>query len=239
MPITEESCSWPRCNAGVLISYSPRKHMQKSLLCQRHWEMLCTDDADEKTDALRNLGYSNVEIREVIHAQPVKAAELELSSKGDRTMATKTKSKSKSEKSKNPARAPAKKKTATGVRGKTLGLKIGQTWAHFFEKNEKVGRGNKMTDAQIQREMRREFPDRSGKHEFSDVSVVGRIRYLYNNGKWGKPAAPSRRYDDTGNVVERGARKSTQRSGKGKTESKTESKGQPATKGKKSFLKKD
>lgn len=211
--------------------------MGKVLLCTKHWDVVCTDDPNDKAEALRTLGYSSGEIREVIHAKPVR-----LEPEGEYPMAKKSKKTTKTVSKKTP------KEGGGGGRGKTLGLKVGETWAHFFTKNEKAGKGSKMTDEQIQREMRREFPDRSGKNEFSNVAVVNRIRYLYNSGKWGKPPAQSSKYDDSGNVVLRGTRESTKapkaktakggKQQKGEGGGKAASKGKPASASKKSFLKK-
>lgn len=92
-----------------------------------------------------------------------------------------------------------KAKKPKGIVGKTLGLRIGATWAHLFHQNEvlkKTGNAKPLTDEELSKFMFAEFPERDSKSAFS-VKAVPHWRLHYNNGgfhKGKKPSPKSSRY---------------------------------------------
>lgn len=111
----------------------------------------------------------------------------------DDSMATKKKAVAK--------KTPKSKKTV----GLSLGLTIGQTWAHLFERNEKCPKKDKLTDDAISEFIKKEFPDNTSKN----MDQVPVVRNMYNIGRYTGgvvPKSKSRRYDESGSVIEKGAR---------------------------------
>lgn len=103
--------------------------------------------------------------------------------------------------------APRRRSESNGGRGKTLGLKVGETWVHLFQQNEKAKRSKKMTDDELATFMKKEFPDRTSKN----VTAVQSNRTCYNKGVYNDGVAPkvqSHPYDDDGDkiLVRRGRR---------------------------------
>ena len=89
-------------------------------------------------------------------------------------------------------------KKQTTSKGKTLGLKIGETLAHVFAENEK--RAKKWTDEEISRFLKSEFADRRPKN----FDKPNRARRFYNRGGFTKgnvPGITSKRYDKDGKVL--------------------------------------
>lgn len=87
--------------------------------------------------------------------------------------------------------------------GKQHGLNVRQTWMKLFVQNERAAKSAKMTDEQIQAEMRKEFPGRES-FEFTDIAGVASVRRGYNRGVFTEGKAPdiqSKRYDKDGNEL--------------------------------------
>ena len=94
-------------------------------------------------------------------------------------------------------------------KGRTSGTNVRGTWIQMFEKNEKLPKNKKMTDEQIQKFMKAEFPGRDS-FEFTDVAGVRSVRRGYNRGVFNDGKAPkvqSHQYDNKGEVVIRNAKK--------------------------------
>jgi hypothetical protein len=107
-----------------------------------------------------------------------------------------TKSEPKADKSKSKKAKVREMK----VVGKTTGLGVAKTWAKLFVNNEKSSKQQKLTDEQISKAMKKEFPDR-GSDIFDHVQLV---RNRYNKGVLTGGAVPAelaKRYDKNGNVV--------------------------------------
>jgi len=82
-------------------------------------------------------------------------------------------------------------------------------WATLFEGNELLTRTKKMTNAEIERQVRLEFPHEPTLMENLDSGrqTVNYYRHLYNVGKLTKPRLTppnhiSFRYNETGQVVD-------------------------------------
>jgi len=92
------------------------------------------------------------------------------------------------------------------TRGVNTSLGIMAFWKLLFEGNEKLPVNQKMTNAEIERQVRIEFPHESTLLENLDSGrqSVNYYRHLYNKGRMTKGATPdllSFRYDDSGNKV--------------------------------------
>lgn len=93
--------------------------------------------------------------------------------------------------------------------GKKTGLGIMTFWATLFECNERLPRTRKMTNAEIERQVRVEFSHEETLMENleSGRQTVNYYRNLYNKGKLTKPrlVAPSHisfRYNTDGKIVD-------------------------------------
>jgi hypothetical protein len=102
----------------------------------------------------------------------------------------------------------AKKGKKKGSAAKPLLLK--DAWTDLFVKNERAPKAKKLTDDQLSAAMLKLFPERAGKVTIVRVSAM---RSNYNRGldlfvKCGPAKVPSRRYDENGEVIEKGQRRS-------------------------------
>tara|TARA_R110002020_G_scaffold115383_1_gene265297 strand:+ start:5138 stop:5632 length:495 start_codon:yes stop_codon:yes gene_type:complete len=93
--------------------------------------------------------------------------------------------------------------------GKKTQLGIMAFWATLFEGNELLSRNKKMTNAEIERQVRLEFPHEETLMENLDSGrqTVNYYRHLYNVGKLTKPRGTppkhiSFRYSNVGKVVD-------------------------------------
>ena len=101
------------------------------------------------------------------------------------------------------------RKTFQKTSGKKTGLGIMTFWATIFEGNELLPRTKKMTNAEIERQVRLEFPHEETLMENLDSGkqTVNYYRHLYNVGKLTKPRGTppnhiSFRYNEAGQVVD-------------------------------------
>lgn len=108
---------------------------------------------------------------------------------------------------KNTPDAP--RKTWHRTHGKKTGLGIMSFWATLFEGNELLPRAKKMTNAEIDRQVRLEFPHEQVLLDNLDSGrqSVNYYRHLYNKGRMSRPkgTAPeflSFRYCDQGYRVD-------------------------------------
>tara|TARA_R100001163_G_C5068474_1_gene208860 strand:+ start:5768 stop:6253 length:486 start_codon:yes stop_codon:yes gene_type:complete len=90
--------------------------------------------------------------------------------------------------------------------GKKTGLGIMAFWKTLFEGNEILPKSKKMTNAEIERQVRLEFPHEKTLLENLDTGrqSVNYYRHLYNKGRMTKGDAPehiSFRYDGDGKIV--------------------------------------
>tara|TARA_Y100000401_G_scaffold30623_1_gene22394 strand:+ start:31290 stop:31775 length:486 start_codon:yes stop_codon:yes gene_type:complete len=90
--------------------------------------------------------------------------------------------------------------------GKKTGLGIMAFWKTLFEGNEILPKSKKMTNAEIERQVRLEFPHEKTLLENLDTGrqSVNYYRHLYNKGRMTKGDTPeyiSFRYDGDGKVV--------------------------------------
>jgi hypothetical protein len=93
-------------------------------------------------------------------------------------------------------RAPG---TGRGKVGKTTGLNVTKAWAHIFAKNAKAKRSARMTDAEISKWMRKEFPPGCAYFDHPAMS-----RNHYNQGKLTDgdvPKVKSVPFDGDGNAM--------------------------------------
>lgn len=89
-------------------------------------------------------------------------------------------------------------------RGRTTGLRLKQAWAKVFEENTKSQVAKRMTDDQIFKFMRAEFPNKKAR-TLRDVSGVNVARRRYNAGKFTRgdvPSTPATAYDEKGKAVD-------------------------------------
>ena len=93
--------------------------------------------------------------------------------------------------------------------GKKTKLGIMAFWATLFEGNELLPRNKKMTNAEIERQVRLEFPHEETLMENLDSGrqTVNYYRHLYNVGKLTKPRGTppkhiSFRYNEVGKIVD-------------------------------------
>lgn len=119
-------------------------------------------------------------------------------------------------KEKGPIKTPVSQNLRDGDRyGKTLGLRMNETFVKVLQENEDPKKGRK-TDEQLIDFFSKEFENR---HNRAILYNVREIRWRYNVGKLtpdaeGNPSIPkiiSNKYDDEGNVYER--RKSSSSAG--------------------------
>ena len=108
---------------------------------------------------------------------------------------------------KNTPDAP--RKTWHRTHGKKTGLGIMAFWATLFEGNEILPKGKKMTNAEIERQVRLEFPHEKTLLENLDSGrqSVNYYRHLYNKGRMNRPKGTppetlSYRYNDEGVLVD-------------------------------------
>tara|TARA_R110000824_G_C14774941_1_gene631339 strand:+ start:70 stop:561 length:492 start_codon:yes stop_codon:yes gene_type:complete len=101
------------------------------------------------------------------------------------------------------------RKTWYRTHGKKTGLGIMSFWATLFEGNELLPKSKKMTNAEIERQVRSEFPHEETLLENLDSGrqSVNYYRHLYNKGRMSKPkdVAPknlSYRYNEEGFLVD-------------------------------------
>ena len=90
--------------------------------------------------------------------------------------------------------------------GKKTGLGIMAFWRTLFEGNELLPVSKKMTNAEIERQVRLEFPHEKVLLENLDTGrqSVNYYRHLYNKGRMTKGSPPdmiSFRYNDEGKIV--------------------------------------
>ena len=91
--------------------------------------------------------------------------------------------------------------------GKKTKLGIMAFWSHIFEANERLDTEKKMTNAEIERQVRLEFAheDTLMRNLDSGRQSVNYYRHLYNKGRMNKGISPkyfSFRYDYDGRVVD-------------------------------------
>jgi|TARA_R110000824_G_scaffold229932_3_gene417540 hypothetical protein len=93
--------------------------------------------------------------------------------------------------------------------GKRTGLGIMAFWATLFEGNELLPKSKKMTNAEIERQVRSEFPHEQTLLENLDSGrqSVNYYRHLYNKGRMSKPKGTppqhiSFRYNEEGLVID-------------------------------------
>jgi hypothetical protein len=93
--------------------------------------------------------------------------------------------------------------------GKTMGLRIQETWVALFEANEKAKRSEKQTDDELRKFMLKEFPTVNSKlfNQLKDgvLHRVQAIRSRYNRGGMTggtQPKVQSHRYDENGNYAD-------------------------------------
>ena len=120
--------------------------------------------------------------------------------------------------------APKKKEAPKKFTGRTLGLSVSETWKAVFDANAKAASGKKaklgeleltqpMTDEEITKFLRKEFPGNDSKN----LDAVARHRGYYNAGTVAKsqngegPDEELARYDAEGNVVVRGERQAARK----------------------------
>ena len=103
----------------------------------------------------------------------------------------------------------APRKTWHRTHGKKTGLGIMAFWATLFEGNEILPKGKKMTNAEIERQVRLEFPHEKTLLENLDSGrqSVNYYRHLYNKGRMSKPKGSppetlSFRYNEAGVKVD-------------------------------------
>ena len=102
------------------------------------------------------------------------------------------------------AKERAAKKTEiqkpTGARpiGKTTKLGVQAAWIYVLQQNEKVPAKERLTDEQITKFMKREFPGRQTKV----FDAVQAARNKLNKGGFGEQSFVSQRYDADGKAVE-------------------------------------
>ena len=133
----------------------------------------------------------------------VKTAKKAPKGKAEKTPKGKTEKAPKSEKASKPEKAPKTVKKSPH-RGRTTGLRLKQAWAKMFEENAKSSTGKRMTDDQIHKAMRSEFPEKKAR-TLRDVSGVYVARKRYNVGKFTKGVVPttlSTAYDEKGKAVD-------------------------------------
>lgn len=109
-----------------------------------------------------------------------------------------------SKKEKAPKEKAPKEKKASPHRGRTTGLRLKQAWAKVFEENAKSPSTKRMTDEQIHKFMKTEFPNKKAR-TLRDVGGVYVARKRFNVGKFTKgqiPSTPSTAYDEKGKAVE-------------------------------------
>ena len=93
--------------------------------------------------------------------------------------------------------------------GKKYGLGICQFWVYIFELNERLPKKRKMTDEEIKRQVREEYPNRKSIKKLGPVggrgtTTVNYHRQLYNGGRYTRGIPPkviSYRYGADGNEV--------------------------------------
>lgn len=123
-------------------------------------------------------------------------------------MAKKKASRSRSTKKKvTKKKVPAKKSTPKAekdgyLRGKTLNLKVQETWVHVFSENAKATKAKRKTDEEINSFMKKEFPLRKT-HLTQSVAGVQAARRGYNKGMFtdGEVPVESPRFDEDGNAI--------------------------------------
>jgi len=93
--------------------------------------------------------------------------------------------------------------------GRRTGLGIMAFWATLFEGNELLPKSKKMTNAELERQVRSEFPHEQTLLENLDSGrqSVNYYRHLYNKGRMSKPKGTppqhiSFRYNEEGFVVD-------------------------------------
>jgi hypothetical protein len=101
------------------------------------------------------------------------------------------------------------RKTWYRTHGKKTGLGIMAFWATLFEGNELLSKSKKMTNAELERQVRAEFPHEKTLLENLDSGrqSVNYYRHLYNKGRMSKPKGTppeyiSFRYSSDGEVVD-------------------------------------
>lgn len=92
------------------------------------------------------------------------------------------------------------------TKGKKTQMGIMAFWRYLFEANEILDTENKMTNAEIERQVRLEFPheDRLIRNLDSGKQSVNYYRHLYNKGRMDNGVCPkhiSFRYDYDGRIV--------------------------------------
>lgn len=102
-------------------------------------------------------------------------------------------------------KTPDSKRVRRKSHGKHSGLGVFEFFVLLFEANERLPRNQKLTDAEIARQVIREYPDRSIAAKLqSGELVVGKYRCYYNSGRLNngvKPLIKSARYGETGEQV--------------------------------------
>tara|TARA_R110000787_G_scaffold154816_1_gene268512 strand:- start:9 stop:500 length:492 start_codon:yes stop_codon:yes gene_type:complete len=101
------------------------------------------------------------------------------------------------------------RKTWHRTHGKVTGLGIMAFWATIFEANEILPKLKKMTNAELERQVRKEFPHEATLLENLDTGrqSVNYYRHLFNKGRMSKPkgSSPEKisfRYDTDGVIVD-------------------------------------
>jgi hypothetical protein len=94
------------------------------------------------------------------------------------------------------------------TRGSRTKLGVMEYWFLLFERNEMAPKAEKMTNAEIARQMMNEFPDRPAIQKLAEKpSEVNTQRYLYNTGdlisyRKGRPDRISFRYNEDGDKID-------------------------------------
>ena len=99
------------------------------------------------------------------------------------------------------------RKTWYRTHGKISGMGIMAFWATLFEGNETLSKSKKMTNAEIERQIRLEFPHEETLMENLDSGrqSVNYYRHLYNRGRMNKDVPPTQisyRYNEEGFIVD-------------------------------------